>query len=49
MRYPSAIDKPYFQAAQAGKEYISDVVIGRNSGQAIINFSYPIYDDTGTF
>ncbi len=46
---PLAINKPYFEAGQAGKEYISDVVIGRNSGQAIINFSAPIYDGNGTF
>ena len=49
IQYPSAIGTPYFQAAQSGKEYISDVVIGRNSGQAIINFSYPVYGDTGNF
>ncbi|MBP2626048.1 MAG: diguanylate cyclase/phosphodiesterase [Firmicutes bacterium] len=49
IQYPSAIDKPYFEAALAGKEYISDVVIGRNSGQPIINFSSPIYDFAGNF
>ena len=46
---PLAIDKPYFQAGQVGKTYISDVVIGRNSGQVIINFSAPIYDVIGDF
>lgn len=46
---PVAKDKPYFQAGQAGEEYISDVVIGRNSGQAIINFSAPIYDNSDNF
>jgi len=49
IQYPSAVDKPYFEAALAGKEYISDVVIGRNSGLAIINFSCPIYDYAGNF
>lgn len=49
IHYPSAIDKPYFEAAQAGNEYISDVVIGHNSGQAIISFSDPIHDKAGNF
>jgi PAS domain S-box-containing protein len=49
IRYPSAENKPYFLAAEAGREYISDVVIGRNSGQPIINFSSPIYDKNGNF
>jgi diguanylate cyclase (GGDEF)-like protein len=49
IQYPSANGKPYFEEAQAGKEYISDVVIGRNSGQSIINFSSPIYDYAGNF
>jgi diguanylate cyclase (GGDEF)-like protein len=49
LEYPSAVGKPYFEAALAGKEYISDVVIGRNSGQPIINFSSPIYDYSGNF
>ena len=49
IKYPSAIGKPYFEEALLGKEYISDVVIGRNSGQAIINFSCPIYSFAGEF
>lgn len=49
IQYPSVIGRPYFQAALAGKEYISDVVIGRNSGVPIINFSSPIFDNTGNF
>jgi|GEM_PF-1381069 len=49
IHYPSAIGKPYFEASVAGKEYISDMVIGRNSGQAIINFSSPVYDYDGIF
>lgn len=49
IQFSSASGKPYFQAALLGNEYISDVVIGRNSGQAIINFSAPIYDYMGNF
>ena len=49
IKYPSAIGKPYFEAAVAGKEYISDVVIGRNSSLPIINFSAPIVDGDGNF
>jgi len=49
MQYPSAMGKPYFEAALARKEYISDMVIGRNSGRPIINFSAPVYDDNGDF
>ena len=49
IKYPLASDKPYFEAAVAGKEYISDVVIGRNSGLPIINFSSPIFDHAGNF
>ncbi|MBC8016152.1 MAG: sensor histidine kinase [Sporomusaceae bacterium] len=47
--YRSAISQPYYQAALAGKDYISDIVIGRNSGLPIINFSSPMYDDDGIF
>lgn len=49
IRFPSAVGRPYFLAAQDGKDYISDVVIGRNSGQPIINFSSPVYDNEGNF
>jgi len=49
IKYPSAVDQPYFQATLAGKEYISDVVIGRNSGSPIINFSAPIFDYAKNF
>jgi len=49
IRYPSSSGQPYFETARAGKEYISDVVIGRNSGLPIINLSCPIYDHTGNF
>jgi two-component system, sporulation sensor kinase E len=49
IKFPSTVGQPYFQAAVAGEEYISDVVIGRNSGLPIINFSSPIYDKEGSF
>lgn len=49
IKYPSAINQPYFKATQNGNEYISDVVIGRNSGLPLINFSSPIFDDAGHF
>ncbi|WP_371373405.1 cache domain-containing protein [Sporomusa aerivorans] len=49
IRFNSTIKQPYYQAAIAGKEYISDVVIGRNSGLPIINFSAPVYDYSGKF
>lgn len=49
IRYPSAAGKPYYEFARIGKEFISDVVIGRNSGQAIINFSCPVYDLSESF
>lgn len=48
IRFPSTAGQPYYQAALAGREYISDVVVGRNSGLPIINFSAPVYDDAGT-
>jgi signal transduction histidine kinase len=47
IRFPSAVGKPYYETAMAGKEYISDVVVGRNSGQQIINVSAPVYDNNG--
>jgi len=49
IKYPSAIGKPYYESALAGKEYISDIVVGRNSGLPIVNFSSPIYDYLGNF
>ena len=49
IRAADASNQPYFKAGAAGKEYISDVVIGRNSGLPIINFSSPIYDGEGHF
>ena len=47
--YRSVNGTAYYQAALAGKEYISGAVIGRNSNLPIINFSSPIYDLTGHF
>jgi len=49
IKYSSAIGKPYFEAAVVGEEHISDVVIGRNSGLPIINFSVPLFDGDGIF
>ncbi|MDR3563215.1 MAG: PAS domain S-box protein [Negativicutes bacterium] len=49
IRNPSAVSQPYFLAGLAGKEYISNVVIGRSSGIPIINFSSPIIDSDGNF
>jgi two-component system, sporulation sensor kinase E len=49
IKFPSTVGQPYFQAAVAGEEYISDVVIGRNSGLPIVNLSSPIYDKEGRF
>ena len=49
IQFSSTNDQPFFQKALAGKEYISDVVIGRNSGLSIINFSAPIFDYSGKF
>ena len=47
IRFPSAGGKPYFERAMAGEDYISEVVIGRNSGRLIINFSCPVRDFAG--
>lgn len=44
---PSVIDRPYFQAAMAGKEYISDIITGRISGSLVFAFSSPLYDYAG--
>ena len=49
IRVTSVRGQPYYQAAAAGKEYISDIVIGRNSGLPIINLSSPVYDSDGNF
>jgi len=49
IKFPSAVGKPYYEAAKAGKEYMSDIVVGRNSGLPILNFSSPVYDQAGNF
>ncbi|WP_378954562.1 diguanylate cyclase [Pelosinus sp. sgz500959] len=49
IKYRSAVGQPYFEVAKLGNEYISDVVIGRNSGLPIINFSAPVYNYDGIF
>lgn len=49
IRFSAATDQPYYQAALAGSDYMSGVVIGRNSGLPIINFSSPVYDHDGKF
>lgn len=49
IKFPSAVGRPYYEEAVAGREFISDIVTGRNSGQQIINFSAPVYDYAGTF
>lgn len=49
IRFSSAAGQPYYQAALLRKDYISDIVIGRNSGLPIINFASPVVDDTGDF
>ncbi len=41
IRFPSALGRPYFEKAMAGEDFISEVVLGRNSGRLIINFSSP--------
>lgn len=49
IRFRSTVGQPYFSAALEGKEFISDVVVGRNSGLPVINFSSPVYDKSGAF
>ncbi|QOY36543.1 sensor domain-containing diguanylate cyclase [Anaerobacillus isosaccharinicus] len=42
-------DRQYFLDGREGKDHISDVLIGRNTGAAVIVFSSPIYDENGFF
>lgn len=42
-------DREYFKAAQQGNSYMSDVMIGRLSGKPILAFSYPTYDEHGSW
>ena len=36
--------RPYYETTMADKDYISEVVLGRNSGRFIINFASPVKD-----
>lgn len=42
-------DRQYFLEAKKGNSHISDVLIGRQSGEQIITVSNPIYDADGNF
>ncbi|HWR45558.1 hybrid sensor histidine kinase/response regulator [Sporomusa sp.] len=44
-------DRLYYHVAKQGKEYISDVLIGRGAaaGQPVIVFSSPVFDEKGQF
>jgi PAS domain S-box-containing protein len=45
----SAVQQPYFQAALAGKEHITDVMAWRFTGTPLMIFSSPVFDDDGNF
>ncbi|MZP31278.1 response regulator [Heliobacterium undosum] len=36
-------DREYFRAGQIGKDFITDVIIGRNTGRALVIISAPVY------
>ncbi|UTW70091.1 hypothetical protein KHA80_05250 [Anaerobacillus sp. HL2] len=42
-------DRQYFLDAKQGKEHVSDVFIGRNTGASVVTFSSPIFNDDGKF
>lgn len=42
-------DREYFRAAQSGKEFITDIIIGKTSGKPIVIFSSPVKDESGAF
>ncbi|MGE4506200.1 MAG: diguanylate cyclase [Desulfovibrionaceae bacterium] len=42
-------DRAYFLEARAGRASVSDVLIGRTTGKAIIIFSHPVQDADGQF
>lgn len=44
-----ASSREYFKAAMDGKDYVSDVLIGKSSGQPIIVFSSPVTGTGGGF
>lgn len=47
IRFRSVADRPFFRKAMDGEDHISEVVLGRNSGRLIINFSSPVKDSAG--
>lgn len=42
-------DRAYFQAAKEGREFVTDVIIGKSSGKPIVIFSSPVTDEEGKF
>lgn len=42
-------DRPYFQAAKQGKEFISGVFIGKDFGRPILIFSAPVFNERQQF
>lgn len=42
-------DRAYFKAAEQGKSYISDVLVGRATGTSIIIFASPVVSGAGAF
>jgi two-component system, cell cycle response regulator len=42
-------DRDYYMAAKEGREFVTDVIIGRSSGKPIVIFSSPVRDANGTF
>lgn len=42
-------DRDYFKAALRGQDYISDAIIGRNSGKPLVIISTPVYGFDGSF
>lgn len=45
----SVRDRPYFQAALAGRSYVSDIIKGRLSGTLIMALASPVFDYDGNF
>lgn len=43
------IDRDYFRAAQEHRSFVSDVLVGRVTGQSLLVFSAPVFDRNGTF
>lgn len=42
-------DRAYFKAAQQGKSYISDMLVGRATGTRLIMFASPVTSEEGAF